>query len=411
MSRLYTLVTALVVLLLVGCGGSPDTPPATTDQPSPTSEVTSAGADSPTAQATTASGDAATPTAAITVEPTVEATIGATTVATAVSTAASATTPAATVAATAESVETQMPGATASVSDPVGQAASSFPLTYTDAGGRKVTLEKQPERIISLFATNNDTLFAIGAGDRIVAVDDFTTTPAEAAEKPKVGGNNFQFDVERMVALKPDLVITSAGTEELVDKPLRDAGITVIATPYPTSLEGVYTLMSDLGRITGNTDASAREVARLRATVDDVRTRLANARKVSVYYESDISTPGKPFTAGPGSLTHDLIRAAGGTNVFGTGNNPFPQVGFEAIVKANPQVILLGNVKGYVPELFFSPTTVQEVKQRKGFRTIAAVRNNRVVPVYIDRLVPGPKLNQGLRDVAVAIHPEVFGER
>lgn len=409
MSRLYTLVATLVVLLLAGCGGTPATAPASTEQFAPTSVPSDVGSASPTAGAS-ASGETATaPTAAATIEPMISATADATTVAT----AASGTIPAATTEATTgpEPGETQTPEVTASMSEATTQAADSFPLTYTDAGGTAVTLEERPERIISLFATNNDTLFAIGAGDQIVAVDDFTTSPAEAAEKPKVGGNNFQFDVERMVALKPDLVITSAGTEELVDKPLRDAGIIVIATPYPSSLDGVYTLMSDLGRITGNADAAAREVARLRSTVDDVRTRLEGSRTISVYYESDISTPGKPFTAGPGSLTDDLIRAAGGSNVFGTGNNPFPQVGFEAIVKANPQVILLGNAKGYVPELFFSPTTVQEVKQRKGFATIAAVRNNRVVPIYIDRLVPGPKLNQGLRDMAVAIHPEVFGER
>lgn len=386
MSKPMAFLLAILVFLVTACGGTTVSTPSTDagqSAPTSTTEPSLSQADTPTTIAQTE----ASPIAV------------------------------ATVTATETAADVVAPTTTALVPTPAGTevdaaaADAGYPLTYTDATGQEVVLEERPERIISLFATNNDTLFAIGAGEQIVAVDDFTTGPDEAAEKPKVGGNNFKFNVERMVGLKPDLVITSAGTEELVDKPLRDAGVKVISTPYPNSLEAVYTLMQGLGRITGHEDEAAREVARLQKSVKQVRAQVAEAPKVSVYYETDISTPGKPFTVGPGTLTDELISTAGGRNVFGKGNNPFPQVSYEAIVKADPRAILLGNVEGYVPELFFSPTTVQEVKQRKGFKTITAVRNDRVVPIYIDRLVPGPKLNQGLRDLAVAIHPQIFGER
>ncbi len=306
---------------------------------------------------------------------------------------------------------TQAPaGATTTATGTGAANAGAYPFTYTDAFGTKVTLEERPDRIVSLFSVNNDTLFAIGAGDQVIAVDDFTMSPREAAEKPKVGGNGFKFNLESIVALKPDLVLTNIGTQEIVDQPLRKAGVKVIATPtYPSTLRDTYKLMRDLGRLTGHTAEAEKEVARLQQTADEVRARVGKARKVRTYYETDISTPGKPYIANAFDIRNDLIQLAGGRNVFSDVQSG--QVSYESIVKANPEVILLGNVKGYVGPLFANPTTVAEVKARKGFNTTAAVRNNRVVPMYPSRFVPGPELNQGIRDIAVALHPEIFGER
>lgn len=302
---------------------------------------------------------------------------------------------------------TAEPEMTAAATTPRTEAA--FPFVYTDANQRKVTLKQRPQRIVALFPVNNETLFAIGAGEQVIAVDDFTIFPKAAAAKPKIGGANFKFNTEKIVGLDPDLVITSFGTEEILDKALRDAGVPVLATPYPTSLSATYDLIRDLGKITGHVDEANQLSTKLRGELEAVQRRTAKAPKVPVYYETDASTPGKPFTVNTGTLGDELLSAAGGRNVFNGVKSG--QVSFESIVSAKPKVILLGDVKGYVPENFFSPTSVQEVKQRKGFSTIPAVRDNRVVPIYVERIVPGPRLGQGLRDLAVAIHPEIFGER
>lgn len=305
------------------------------------------------------------------------------------------------------------PSATATGAAPTGTAASTgFPLTYTDAAGQQVSLETQPRRIVSLFPVNNETLFAIGAGDQIIAVDDFTAEPAAAAGKPKVGGNNFKFDTEKIVALKPDLVITSAGTQDVLDKPLRAAGVKVVVTPYPSSVATVARLMRDLGTLTGHAPEAERYAAELESAAREIASRAAAAPRPKVYYETDASTPGKPYTVGNGSLINELITIAGGSNVFATVNNPFPQVSYESIVKANPDVIVLGDAKGYVGPLFQNPVTPQQVKGRPGFAGVTAVRTNRVVPIHAPLFeVPGPRLAAGLRELAGVLHPELYPTR
>ena len=371
MSRLGAIALSLALLTLTACGTG--------------SEATPARSVGPTTVLTNTTSAAASPS------------VGAVEPATPVGTGETPTVPAT----ASPAVSTAEPTAP--------KAKVFFPFAYKDANNRTVTLKRQPRRIVSLFPVNNETLFAIGAGEQIIAVDDFTAFPNASAEKSKVGGANFKFNTEKIVGLDPDLVITSFGTEEILDKALRDADVPVLATPYPTSLEATYDLVRDLGRITGHSEAADRLSTRLRGEIQDVQRRSAKAPRTPVYYETDASTPGKPFTVNKGTLGEELLIAAGGRNVFSAVKGG--QVSFESIVSAKPEVILLGDVKGYVPENFFSPTSVQEVKQRKGFGAIPAVRKNRVVPIYVDRLVPGPRLGQGLRDLAVAIHPEIFGER
>ncbi len=291
-------------------------------------------------------------------------------------------------------------------------AETSYPLSYTDATGAKVTLEQQPERIVSLFPINNETLFAIGAGEQVVAVDEaFTRFPEEATEKQTIAGDYQKFDIEKIVSLKPDLVLSAGGAEKIVDEPLKDAGVRVINIGYPASLADTLKLMRDLGKITGNPDEADKLATELEASIEEVRRQTADAKKPRVYLETDISTPGKPYVAGGGSLGDELITIAGGKNIFANAD-PFAQVGYEAIVKANPEVILLANAKGFVGPNFLNPTTPAEVKKRKGFASTSAVKNNRVVPINAEVLsTPGPRLIRGVRELATAIHPEIFGER
>lgn len=304
------------------------------------------------------------------------------------------------------------PGSSSAQPTGTAGAGGGFPLAYTDATGQTITLATQPRRIVALFPANNETLFAIGAADEIVAVDDFTTQPAEAARKPKVGGNNFKFDIEEIVSLKPDLVITSAGTQDVLDKPLRAAGVKVAVAPYPSDVGGVVRLMRDLGALSGHRPEAERYASQLESAARDIAARAASAPRPKVYYETDASTPGKPYTVGNGSLINQLISIAGGTNVFATVNNPFPQVSFESVVKANPDIIVLGDAKGYVGELFQNPVTVEQVKSRAGFSGIAAVKSNRVVPIHAPLFeVPGPKLAEGLRELAGVLHPELYPTR
>jgi iron complex transport system substrate-binding protein len=394
LSRRFTFLVALLTLILIACGaraGNPSTQ-------APTATTAAGGAPFP---APTVSGPA-------TEAATAGATVGGATAATLAPTAVAAPTAGSTALPGATATQASV-GATATGSGAASRAG--YPFTYTDASGTKVTLREQPRRIVSLFPINNNTVFAIGAGDQVIAVDEFTTSPREATEKPKIRGDYQKFDVEGVVRLRPDLVLTSF-TDEILDKPLRRAGVTVISMPYPSTLQGVYKHIQDLGRIMGHSTEAGRAVAKLQGEVAQVRGRAEKARKVRVYYEADISTPGKPYTVGSGSLVDELIAISGGRNVFGNSKLPSLQVGYEAIVKADPEVMVLGDVKGFVGPGFYNPTTVEEVKRREGFATTRAVKANRVVPINAEAfIVPGPQLSQGLRNLAAIIHPEIFGER
>lgn len=409
MSRFPALILVLTAILLAACGGAPAATRPPEEAATAASTVPAGPGDAgavPTAPASPpAAGITATPPASDGADTTPGATVPTEVAATPTGT------PVATAAATGETDATASAG-TAEPTGTAGSAAGGFPLTYTDAGGTEVTLEERPERIVSLFAVNNDTLFAIGAGDQIVAVDDFTTVPRGEDPKPSIGGGaNFQFNVERIVSLRPDLVISSFGVAETVDKPLRDAGVEVVSLAYPTDLEQTYRHMRDLGRLTGHVGEAEREVRRIRRTAASIRARAADARAVRTYFETDASDPAKPFVAtAPGfDVKDDLIALAGGRNVFADVESG--QVSLEAIVRADPEVILLGNVRGSVPRLFLNPVTLDQVRSREGLRSVAAVRENRLVPINPDLTVPGPALNQGMRQVAAALHPEIFAER
>lgn len=295
---------------------------------------------------------------------------------------------------------------------PVGaSSAPLFPVTVVDGRGQRVTIARRPLRIVSLFDVNNEPLFAIGAGSQVVAVDDFTDYPPAAVRLPHIGGNNFQFDVERILALHPDLILTSDGVPTL-EKQAAAAGIPVLRTPYPGSLAGILQNITLLGMVSGQRAAATTLRTQLLQRIDAVRHTLAQAHLpgVGVYLETDQSTPTRPYTVGPGSLEDQLIGLAGGTNIFHTARQSYPQVNWEEIIHANPQVILLGDAVGYVAPYFLNPTTVAAVRARRGWGLVAAVRQGHIVPIH-DAGLAGPRVVSVLEEIARAIHPAIFAHR
>lgn len=285
--------------------------------------------------------------------------------------------------------------------------ASSFPVTIQDAAGTDVEITERPERIVALFDVNVATLDELEVDDRIVGIDDFAAVPGDTPDDvPRIGGDNFVFDADAVVALEPDLVITSTGTEEVLDAQLRNAGLTVLSLGYPNSLDETWALVEALGDATGEAGAADELAGDLRERIDAVAAVVDDADPVSAYYETDASTPGKPYTVGDGSLVGELLQLAGGENVFGD-DGLAPQVSLESIVAAKPSVILLGNAEGHVGPNFFGPVDLDSVAERAGFATIPAVADDRVVAIDADELlVPGPRLPEGLAQLVAALHPD-----
>jgi iron complex transport system substrate-binding protein len=274
--------------------------------------------------------------------------------------------------------------------------APSFPTTVTDFQNRSVTVPKLPERIVSIGPSITEFLFALGAGPRLVGVDDFSDEPAAAKQLVKVGGIKVNF--EQIVALKPDLVLTVKFSDGTIEK-LAGAGLQVLVVD-PQTIGDVARTAILLGRVVGSGgDVMARDIEK---RVDDVRSKTSTApTKPRVYHEIDASDPTKIFTVGPGSYIHDLIEIAGGQNIAARATSAYPQLSAEEILRGDPEVIVLADA-----DYSAKP---EQVAARSGWSAITAVKNKRIVaiaPNLINR--PGPRVGEAAEAYARLVHPELF---
>lgn len=267
----------------------------------------------------------------------------------------------------------------ATVAATVAATPAAFPATVTDHQGKSVAIAKRPERIVSIGPSNTEFLFALGAGDRVVAVDDFSDEPAAAKAKEKVGG--VKPNVERIVALKADLVVSVRISDGSLER-IATQGIPVIVMDARGVADIARTAVV-LGTATGTDGAKlARSIDQ---GIDEVRSKAAGMVKRRVFHEVDASDPTKLFTAGPGSFIHELIELAGGVNIAAKAASPFPQLSPEEVIKGDPEVIVLGNAAYGV--------TVEQVIARPGWSAITAVRTKRIVAADANLLHrPGPRI-------------------
>ena len=274
-------------------------------------------------------------------------------------------------------------------------AASARGAVWTDALGRRVEAPDRPGRIVSLVPSVTEILYALGVQDRVAGVTRFCTYPPEALAKPKVGGYADP-SLEAIVALAPDLVLASAdATPPALIRRLEALGIPVYVV-YPRSLDATVDTIRRIGRVVGAARAGERLAGELRRAADDVRRRVRDRARPGVL----LCVMVEPLVvAGPGTLGHDLIEAAGGRNVVPPGPSRYPTWGPESLLAADPDVIVV------------SPHPGQPAPGRLLDRwpELKAVANGRVVEIPADWVHrPGPRLARGLRALARALHPDAF---
>jgi iron complex transport system substrate-binding protein len=302
---------------------------------------------------------------------------------------------------TAAPAATEVPAAEATATLAPTEPAEA-PLTFTDGLGREITLNGPAQSVVSLAPSNTEILFAIGAGEQVVGRDEFSDYPAEAASIDKVGGSFGEYSSEAIIALKPDLVLAAEINPPELVKQLEDLGLTVYYLKNPTTLEEMYTNLEIVGQLTGLdvTDLVASLKARV-AAVDEKVAPLSS--RPTVFYEIDASDATKPYTYGPGTFGDLLISRAGGANLVTVAGitDPYPQVSLEQVVATNPSIIILGDAAW--------GTTPEAVKARSGWDTLNAVMNDQIFP-FDDNLVsrPGPRLVDGLEQLAKLLHPGAF---
>ncbi|KRF04072.1 ABC transporter substrate-binding protein [Nocardioides sp. Soil777] len=272
------------------------------------------------------------------------------------------------------------------VSPPVSSA--DFPVTV-DAVNGEVVLEKQPERIVSLSPSATEILFAIGAGDQVVAADDYSTYPAQA---PTTKLSAYDPNVEAIAGYAPDLVVIANDTNGIVGA-LAKLDIPTIVSPAPATIDEGYDGVAALGLATGHVDETATVVADMRAAVDDALD-AAPQEGLRVYHELDETF----YAASSNSFIGSVYDALGATNIADPADKPksgYPQVTEEAIIAADPELIVITDQVSY---------TADDVASRPGWEDVSAVKNGNIVTVDADISSRwGPRLPQLVESIADAL--------
>ncbi len=267
-------------------------------------------------------------------------------------------------------------------------------LTIIDGSGREVKLKKPPERIISVASSATETLFAIGAGDKVVGRDKYSDYPEEVKNLPDVGSGS-SLNIEKVIGLDPDLVFLWWYNKEAIAN-LENKGITVVAI-NPKSVDDVTDTIKLIGMCVDRREDSENLVSFMHKQIDRIRAKFleSNTTKMPlVYYE--LTTPMK--TCGRGTFTNELIFLAGGINIAAGESIRYPILSSEYIIDKNPDVIVIVS----------DGSSIEEVKKRDGWSEINAVKNNRIYTIDTNLVTCNPRIVQGLEQFARWFHPEIF---
>lgn len=271
-------------------------------------------------------------------------------------------------------------------------ATPAYPVTIT-AGNGKITIRQAPRRIVSLSPTSTESLFAIGAGSQVIAVDDQSDYPKSA---PKTTLSGFTPNVEAVASYRPDLVIIGFDPRGFSDA-LSKLGIPVVVHNAVKNLAGAYQQIRQLGRITGREAGAAAVVARMKQQIGKiVAASKQRAAGLTVYHEL---TPDF-YSASSGSFVGTVYKMLGLGNIADaadTGGSGFPQLSAEYIVSSSPDVIVLADVICCGQK----PSTVAA---RPGWGSIKAVRSGSIVRMD-DSIASrwGPRLVNFFRAVSTAL--------
>ena len=267
-------------------------------------------------------------------------------------------------------------------------------VTVRDDRGTTVTLPEVPKRIVSLLPALTETVCELGDCARLVGTDRFSNFPASARALPKLGGLD-DTSIEALVALKPDVVLLSLSSR-LMDR-LESLGIKVVALE-PKTLGDVQRVLGKVAQLLGKPDDARRIWNRIDGAINQTAALLPpGARALSVYFEVDSA----PYAAGASSFIGEILARLGGRNIVPAELGPFPKLNPEFVVRADPQVIMVGQ------------RSAPGLPQRPGWSGIRAVKNQKIcvwLPAESDVLVrPGPRMAEAAALMARCLREAAAG--
>ncbi len=291
-----------------------------------------------------------------------------------------------------------------------------YPLTLTDALGRSVTFTAPPKRIVCTAPSATEIVFAVGAGNLVVGVDQFSNYPPAVVEGKESGriavvGGFSTVNVEKVAELKPDVVFMVPGVQEKYVKALENLGVTVFVL-WEGSVGDVYRSILVTGLITDHFSEAASLVQNISERIAETHAAVmkylnqTGQEPLKVYYELSLDY----WTVGSGSFINDIISLAGGVNIFANESRPYFQASPEAVIEADPDVIITTGMGGW-----FGPpqAIINKIISRPGWGNITAVREGKVYVLngtLEDILVrPGPRIAAAVEVIARVLYPQAFG--
>jgi iron complex transport system substrate-binding protein len=271
----------------------------------------------------------------------------------------------------------------------------------TDETGRKVKIPHSPKKIVSLAPSITETLFALGLNEEIAAVTDFCDYPAAVLTKPKIGGF-VNPDVERIVSLRPDLVIgiRDGNRMDTVHR-LNDFGFPVYLID-PRGFDGVMLTVKNVGEIVGRQEEGRRISRNMLLKKKETMALTQSLSKPKVFFQVGDAPV---VTVGRETLADDLIRLAGGRSISENESMSYPFYSIETILSRAPEIIIISSMES-------SKDYSNLVKKWQNWTTIPAVKMNAIYVVdsnLVDR--PTPRIEKGLDALVRIIHPEVLTEK
>lgn len=256
-------------------------------------------------------------------------------------------------------------------------AANAAPIAVDDDRGRRVELPAVPQRVISLLPSLTETICALQACSRLVGIDRFSNWPASVLALPRLGGLE-DTQIERIVALKPDLVF-AAGSARAIDR-LEALGLRVVALE-PKSLQDTERVIGQVALALGDAAAGAALWQRMQARIDAAARRVPAAlRGHKVYFE----VASAPYAAGESSFVGETLARLGMGNAVPAALGPFPKLNPEYVVRAKPDIVMA------------SASALAEMPGRPGWAALAALQNQRSCGFPTERwevlIRPGPRL-------------------
>ncbi|GAV22024.1 ABC transporter substrate-binding protein [Carboxydothermus pertinax] len=273
-------------------------------------------------------------------------------------------------------------------------AGQSKGITVKDSKGNVFTFKSYPKRIVSLAPSNTEILFALGLDKNIVGVTNFCDYPAAAKKKAKVG-DAFNVNVEKIVSLKPDLVVAQDTISPDAIKKLQNLKVKVFVLKEPKNFNDILNNIKLVGKATGKYSKAVSITNNMQSRLNKLTAKLKKYNKPSVLVEIDY-TYGL-YVAGPNTFVNDILVKAGGKNVITSGS--WVSLSDEKLLTLNPDYILLADTAYLKPD--------QHPYKRELWQGLRAVREKRVIDSIDPNLIvrPGPRSIDGVEKLAKALHP------